>query len=472
MPHLPTTSEAPTGKTKGRYRTQPDPNRTTMPPGIPYIVGNEAAERFSFYGMSTILTVFMTTFLKDSQGQLAVMHDNEALFWSHLFVSGAYFMPILGALLADGLLGRYRTILYVSIIYCFGHFALALNDTRLGLVLGLSLIAIGAGGIKPCVSANVGDQFGPGNKHLLPKAFGWFYFSINVGSFVSIYLCPWLLHNPAFGPRWAFGVPGILMVLATVIFWLGRNKIVHVPPGGLAFLKDLKSREGLSALGRLALVYMFMIVWWAMWYQSAGIEWTLQAEHLDLNFFGLHLLAEQVTDANAILILIFVPLFNYLIYPAVNRVFTLTPLRKIGIGLFVMVIAFSLIWWLQLRIDGGAKPTVGWQLLAYVFLTASETMVSITGLEFSYTQAPTSMKSIVMALWLLVISLGNQFAAYVNLTIEILKRRGITILGGADYFAFYTLLMLVLSVVFIFFARRYHGRTYIQGEAPIEQPVA
>jgi proton-dependent oligopeptide transporter, POT family len=137
-----------------------------------------------------------------------------------------------------------------------------------------------------------------------------------------------------------------------------------------------------------------------------------------------------------------------------------------------MVIAFSLIWWLQLRIDGGAKPTVGWQLLGYVFLTASETMVSITGLEFSYTQAPTSMKSIVMALWLLVISLGNQFAAYVNLTIEILKRRGITILGGADYFAFYTLLMLVLSVVFIFFARRYHGRTYIQGEAPIEQPVA
>jgi proton-dependent oligopeptide transporter, POT family len=75
-------------------------------------------------------------------------------------------------------------------------------------------------------------------------------------------------------------------------------------------------------------------------------------------------------------------------------------LRKIGIGLFLMVAAFAIIWWIQARIDGGGKPNVGWQLLAYVFLTASEVMVSITGLEFSYKQAPRKMKSAVMAAWL------------------------------------------------------------------------
>ena len=91
------------------------------------------------------------------------------------------------------------------------------------LGLGLALIALGAGGIKPCVSAHVGDQFGKQNKHLITKVFGWFYFSINFGSTVSMPLTPWLLEH--YGPGWAFGVPGILMAIATFVFWLGRLQI-------------------------------------------------------------------------------------------------------------------------------------------------------------------------------------------------------------------------------------------------------
>ena len=97
------------------------------------------------------------------------------------------------------------------------------------LAIGLFLICLGAGGIKPCVSANVGDQFGESNRHLLSKMFGWFYFSINAGSFISSILCPWLLANPKWGPGWAFGIPGIAMVIATLFFWGGRKKMVHVP---------------------------------------------------------------------------------------------------------------------------------------------------------------------------------------------------------------------------------------------------
>src|SRR6185369_16488434 len=142
----------------------------------------------------------------------------------------SYFLPILGAFLGDAILGKYRTVLFLSIVYCFGHLALALSHTRLGLVLGLGLIALGAGGIKPCVSANVGDQFGRSNQHLLERVFGWFYFSINLGAFASSVLTPLLLKE--YGPHVAFGVPGVLMLLATIVFWLGRNKFVHIPPGG------------------------------------------------------------------------------------------------------------------------------------------------------------------------------------------------------------------------------------------------
>ena len=114
-------------------------------------------------------------------------------------------------------------------IYCLGHLALALDDTRVGLSIGLTLIAIGSGGIKPCVSAHVGDQFGTANQHLLAKVFMWFYFSINLGAFLSTIATPWLLAN--YGPHLAFGVPGILMALATLFFWMGRKVFIHIPAG-------------------------------------------------------------------------------------------------------------------------------------------------------------------------------------------------------------------------------------------------
>src|SRR5689334_2683627 len=105
-----------------QYRTSPEPI-TTMPPGIPYIVGNEAAERFSYYGMRTILYPFMTKFLLDAAGNPAVMAEHEANAYAHAFYSAVYFFPLLGALLADGIFGKYRTIVCLSLVYCAGHFA-------------------------------------------------------------------------------------------------------------------------------------------------------------------------------------------------------------------------------------------------------------------------------------------------------------------------------------------------------------
>ncbi len=450
---------------RDKYLTSP-PNLSGMPPGVPYIIGNEAAERFSYYGMKSVLTVFMAHYLLNQSGVLAPMNDNQAYMYSHVFVLGVYALPVLGAILADGFFGKYRTILSLSIVYCLGNLTLACMATTWGiaigqrtmLAIGLFLICLGAGGIKPCVSANVGDQFGESNKHLLSKMFGWFYFSINAGSFISSILCPWLLANPKWGPGWAFGIPGIAMLIATLFFWGGRNKMVHVPPAGLSYLKETFSKEGLITLGRIAMVYVFILVFWALWGMSNGVEWTLQAEKMDLHWMGMNLIAAQVQTANPILILIFIPIVNYLIYPAIDKVFPLTPLRKIGIGLFITALSFVVIVWIQSQIDAGMKPSINWQLLAYVILTLGEAMVSITGLEFSYTQAPNSMKSSVMALWLLTVASGEGFVALVNKWI----------LGGGhklsayQYFSFFTWLMFGASIVFVIVACFYKGRTYRQ----------
>jgi POT family proton-dependent oligopeptide transporter len=392
-----------------------------MPPGIPYIIGNEAAERFSFYGMRTILFVFMTKYLwlMDQRAGTA-MTDAAATEHYHSFVAWVYFTPLFGALLSDVFLGKYRTIILLSIVYCLGHAALACmgvaGNSPYFLFAGLLMICIGSGGIKPCVSAHVGDQFGAGNFHLLTKIYNWFYFSINFGSFFSTLLTPWLLEW--YGPHVAFGVPGVLMAIATFMFWLGRKKFIHVPAGGLKFFKELFSKDGLMALIKLIPLYLFIALFWAL-YDQTGSSWIMQAEKMNLHFMGIDWLESQVQAVNPILILLYIPLFTFLVYPLIHRFFPLTPLRKIGIGLFLVALAFGLITLIQSWIDAGDRPSIVWQLLAYAIITAAEIMISIVGLEFSYTQAPKNMKSMIMALYLLAVFVGNIFTAKINHFIQI-----------------------------------------------------
>ena len=459
---------------KGKYRTAPV-DTTGMPKGIPYIIGNEAAERFSFYGMRTILVIFMTRYLMDSAGNPALMTGDEAKSYYHLFVSAVYFLPILGAIIADVFFGKYRTIISLSVVYCLGHLALALDETRLGLAIGLTLIAIGSGGIKPCVSAHVGDQFGKTNQNLLGKMFSWFYFSINLGAFASTLLTPWLLKN--YGPHVAFGVPGLLMLLATVFFWMGRNKFVHIPAGGKAFLKETFSREGLGSMAKLFTIYVFVAMFWALFDQT-GSAWVLQAERMNRHFLGFEWLSSQIQAINPILIMVFIPIFSYVVYPAINKVFVLTPLRKIAIGFFVTVPAFLIPALVQARIDAGEVPSIAWQFLAYAIITAAEVFVSITCLEFSYTQAPKKMKSLVMACFLMSVSLGNIFTGAVNFFIQ--NPDGTSKLAGPSYFLLFAGAMLLTAIIFIPVAMFYKEETYIQDEddaaelpsVPIERGAA
>jgi POT family proton-dependent oligopeptide transporter len=455
-----------------------------MPPGVPFIVGNEAAERFSYYGMNSILVFFMTHYLLNARGQPDFMTEPEANGWYHLFAFSAYFLPLLGALLGDAILGRYRTILYLSIVYCCGHLTLAILHTRSGLGLGLALIALGAGGIKPCVSANVGDQFGSSNQHLLTRVFSWFYFSINFGSAFSTLLIPWMLdpyrvsaEQAAAWPVWlvhllegfhgpdvAFGTPGVFMLIATVIFWLGRKKFVHLPPVGLGrYFKEISRPENLEALRNLLILVPFVAMFWALWQQNFS-AWIHQAEHMDRHLFGIEWKPDQIQTVNPIFILLMLPLFSYVIYPAISKVFPLTPLRKIGTGLFVTALAFVNVGLIQLRIDAGQTPHIGWQILAFVILTAGEVMVSVTHLEFAYTQAPRKLKSLVMCTYLGAVALGNAFTAGVNFYLERSKAASL----HAGYFFFFVLVMLVAALLFCFFSRFYKGRTYIQDQAAPE----
>lgn len=431
-----------------------------MPKGIPYIVANEAAERFSYYGMKAILVVFMTQYLRDRSGELAVLDETEAKAYFHVFSSAVYAFPLLGAIVSDAFWGKYRTILVLSLVYCAGHLSLAMDDTMTGLLLGLGLIAVGAGGIKPCVTAHVGDQFGHSNQHLLTKVYGWFYFSINLGAFISQVLTPKLLNEAGFGPSWAFGVPGVLMGAATLAFWSGRNTFVHVPPAGPRHLfQEVIGREGLRVIARLASIYVLVAMFWALFDQT-GSAWTLQAGSMDRRVFGVELMSSQIQAANPALVMVLIPLCTYVIYPQIERVFPLSPLRKIGIGFFIAALSFVISAFIEARISAGEQPSIVWQLLGYVVLTLAEVFVSVTAYEFAYTQAPNRMKSVAMALYLLSMSVGNLFTALVNVFIR--NPDGTSKLEGESYYVFFAAAMFVTALIFIGVAKQYRGRTYVQ----------
>jgi POT family proton-dependent oligopeptide transporter len=444
------------------------------PPQVKYIVGNEACERFSFYGMRSILVVYMTGYL---------LHpDQEAKEGYHLFMMMNYLVALLGGWIADRHWGRYRTILWISLFYVLGHLTLAFWDTRTGFVAGLTLITLGSGGIKPCVSAFVGDQFTPGQTTLMQKVYGWFYWVINLGSATATLLIPWLLRRH--GPTVAFAVPGLFMAIATWIFWAGTRHYVRAPPSGpnphgfLAVLWHAARRlgthragqswldtalerhpaeavEGARAVLRIMGVFGAVTVFWALFDQT-GSSWVLQGKQLvgTIGPFTLggavigpfELDAAQLQALNPFMVMALVPLLAWVIFPALaRRGVSLAPLGKMTAGMFLTVLSFVAAAVVQLRVDGGHPPGLLWQVPQYLLLTTGEVLVSVTGLEFSYTQAPRSMRSTIMSIWYLTVFLGN----LLTFLVQFVR------LSGVAYFSLFALLMLVAAFGFRAMARRY-----------------
>jgi POT family proton-dependent oligopeptide transporter len=468
--------------------------KSRFPRSVPYIIGNEAAERFSFYGMRSILTLFLVKQFFNPAGDaaLAQQADAHANKLNHLFVMVAYALPFVGGMVADWFTGKYKLILYISIVYCFGHLLLSMFDTNLdGFEIGMLVVAIGAGGIKSCVSANVGDQFDASNQDLLSKVYGWFYFSINAGSMLSTIAIPTIYKY--YGAKWAFGIPGILMALATVIFFMGRKKYVKVPPQGvnrnnLVFITwyaithlskrkpgqslldiakesyDPERVEGVKAVYRVIAVFFFALAFWAVWDQCLS-EWTLYAEKMDRNinlgFTSFKIEPGSMSTFNTVFLLLFIPFFNYVVYPWLDKIgLKTTPLRRLGAGLVLTALSFVVIGFTHVSIEHGGAPSMWWQVLAFMILSAAEVLVSITGLEYAYTHSPKSMKSTMSGIWFLVVSFGNLITAVVNGLIEDggwWARN----LKGANYEWFFVAFICVFIIAFLIISPRLKERNYI-----------
>lgn len=467
------------------------PQTNRWPPQIKYIVGNEACERFSYYGMRSILAGYITgAVLKGGLGQT----DDYATELIHTFVFANYFMPLFGAWLSDRLIGRYHTILWVSLFYCAGHGVLAcsgLAGTVHGRMLclwgGLALIAFGSGGIKPCVSAFMGDQFKPEQSHLLQKAYGAFYWSINFGSFFSFLVIPWIKDES--GYALAFGVPGILMAIATFIFWSGSPYYERVPPTretkkagffrvlfaairgphepGQGFWSGARGRhseaeiDAARSVPPILMVFALIPIFFSLFDQTNS-TWVLQGgKMVPFHLLGYTIGAEEMQSMNPLIVMILVPLFTWGIYPHIGRL--AAPLNRMTMGMFFAAGSYVVVAALQKQLEQGAQLSVLWQTVPYLILTAGEVLVSTTGLEFAFREAAPEMKSIVMSFWLVAIAFGDGVVALIT---KIFSNRAGNAAVTSGRFLEYAELTCVVAVVFTIVAAcyRYRDREAARGK--------
>ncbi|KAK4313634.1 hypothetical protein Pmani_015038 [Petrolisthes manimaculis] len=360
------------------------------PRSVFFIVGNEFCERFSYYGMKAILTLYLHQQLMYTEDASTVIYH----FWAML----CYFTPVLGAILADSYLGRYRTILYISLIYVVGNTVLALGaipplfpdlTAKISIsLLGLLLIALGTGGIKPCVSAFGGDQFLlPQQQNQLAGFFSMFYFSINAGSLLSTFLTPVLRADVQCFSQdcypLAFAVPALLMVVALVLFIGGSHLYIKKPAEGSVVLQvvtycteALRRRCGkrrrdqdnssssssspsssssfdpdMERLMRLLLLFVPLPFFWALFDQQ-GSRWTFQATRMDGQIGQWDIKPDQMQVVNPLFILLLIPVFDKCVYPWLEgRGWLKLPLQRMLLGGVLAGVAFIMSAVLELNLE-------------------------------------------------------------------------------------------------------------------------
>ncbi|XP_067116096.1 solute carrier family 15 member 1b [Osmerus mordax] len=399
------------------------------PISIFFIVVNEFCERFSYYGMRAVLVLYFRFFLQ--------WDDDLATSIYHTFVALCYLTPILGAIVADSWLGKFKTIIYLSIVYTAGQVVMAVSaihditdHDRDGVpdnmtfhvamsMVGLFLIAVGTGGIKPCVAAFGGDQFEDHQEKQRSTFFSIFYLSINAGSLLSTVITPILraqecgIHTQQKCYPLAFGVPAALMVVALVVFIVGSGMYTKVAPKGNIIMEvcrcigfSIKNRfrhrssqypkrehwmdwanekydklliAQVKILLKVLFLYIPLPMFWALFDQQ-GSRWTLQATTMDGNFGALIIQPDQMQTVNPILILVLVPVVDSLLYPLIAKCkLNFTPLKRMTVGMLLAALAFVAAALVQLQIDETLPkfPTGVAGQIKFLNLDTSEVILNI-----------------------------------------------------------------------------------------------
>jgi len=530
----------------------------------PFILGNECCERLAYYGINTNMVNYLKQKFMESNSTAA----NNVTNWS----GTCYITPLIGAFIADAYWGRYKTIAVFSTVYFFGMVLLTISASVPGLkphckqsdhnchvttgqtgvfYLAIYIIALGTGGIKPCVSSFGADQFDETDdveKKKKSSFFNWFYFSINIGALVASSVLVWVQENV--GWEWGFGIPTVAMGIAVCSFFSGTRLYRHQKPGGspltriaqvlvasfrkwnisvpydksglyevqdkesviegsrklqhtdeFLFLDKAavetvndKSTVGSNNLWRLCTVTQveelkavirILPIWatgiiFATVYSQMTTLFVEQGDTMDARIGpNFKIPAASLSIFDTISVIFWVPVYDRLIVPLARK-YTghqrgFTQLQRMGIGLVISILSMVVAAIVEIkRLDmvkehnyyerSNIPMSIFWQIPQYFLVGAAEIFTFIGQLEFFYDQAPDAMRSLMSAVSLTTVALGNYLSTLlVTIVTDITTRHGKKgwipdnlNYGHVDYFFWLLAILSALNfLVYLLIARWY-----------------
>ena len=354
------------------------------------MLATELCERFSYYGIKAGMVLYFT------QGLLMTRTKGKA--WYHAFGMISYFTGLVGAIMADSWLGKYKTILCTLIVYSLSEIVLTLTSIpsigqgkSVGPLISLVLMAAACGNVKPCLGAFGGDQVNSKDVGLIKTFFSMFYASVNVGATFAMIFAPMMRTDiQCFGgdcyPA-VFGLNTIFIVLALVSYLTGRKGYVkHKPQGNMVVQvgkiivsairgkwnysgvpkehwlyyadEDVYKRKDVDdvrALLKVLTMFIPLPVFWALFHQQ-GSSWTLQATQMNGQLGSFELRSDQLQALNPVLVLILIPLYDVVIYPVLEKCgIKLTSLKRMVCGMLLTALSFAITGFVQMKIQDVAS---------------------------------------------------------------------------------------------------------------------
>ena len=381
------------------------------PKGLYILFFTEMWERFSYYGMRAILTLYMIT---------SVTNDNSGLGWDDAFAlsiygwytMAVYVMSIPGGLIADRWLGQKKTVLLGGILLVFGHSILAI-DAIWAFAAGLSLIVLGVGGLKPNISTMVGGLYRKGDPRR-DHGFTIFYIGINVGAFLASLVVGGV--GEIYGWHYGFGLAGVGMLLGVSVFLYGHKYLKDVGnPPKLRSEVSTQIKKPLTKIEKDRMVVLFLsfiiiIVFWGAFEQAGGLMNIYTNSKVDRMLFGWQIPTSWFQSLNPFFIMIFGTLVATFWLKRQRSNKEASTLFKMAVGTMIMGTGFLMMSGASLQSTSDGQAGMYWLIAAYLLHTIGELCASPTALSFITKLAPVKYGSFMMGSYFAATGVGNKIA--------------------------------------------------------------
>ena len=387
------------------------------PRGLATLFFTEMWERFSYYGMRALLTLYMTgSVMQPGLG----FPDAKATHIYGLYTMSVYLMGIPGGFIADRFLGHYRAVLLGGIIIATGHFAMAVPGLPF-FYAGLGLIILGTGLLKPNVSTMVGTLYTRDDPRR-DAGFSLFYMGINLGAFIAPLITGWL--GQKINWHIGFAAAGFGMVIGIIQYVYGRKYLVAVSgpekpvavttgtPAGLP--EKAFTRQEWGRIAAASILTLFALIFWAG-FEQAGSSLTLFADRATrLTLFGFTYPSSWFQSVEPLFVIIFSPIFAWIWLSMSRRRKEPSSPTKFTLGLFMLSLSFLLMVPAARYFQShGARVSPMWLVGLYFLQMVGELCLSPVGLSMVTKLSPPRVVGLMMGVWFFATAMGNYVAGWV-----------------------------------------------------------